>query len=111
MKSKIFKNIRKVNQIVFEWDEQGNPEVYHLQYIMEDGSQLSLTPEEAITFNRQAVALLSNMNGWPKLYDEWAWTASQKECKLPLDILEDEEQKGGKYLLLFGSLDVDQCHD
>ena len=68
--SKIFKNVRKANQVVFEQDEQGNPEIYHIQFIMTDGSQLSLTAEEAITYNRKAVALLSNLNRWPKLYDE-----------------------------------------
>ena len=60
---------------------------------MTDGSQLSLTAEEAITYNRKAVALLSNLNGWPEMYDEWSWTADQCECKLPMDILDEKEQK------------------
>ena len=57
---------------------------------MRDGSQLSLTAEEAITYNRKAVALLSNLNGWPELYDKWTWTADQGECRLPMDILDEE---------------------
>ena len=91
MISKVFKDIRKVNQIVFERNEQGHPAIYHIQFIMENGHQLSMTPEEAVAFNRPAVALLSNPKGWPKLYEEWAWTADQSECKLPLDILDKEE--------------------
>ena len=89
--SKVFKNIRKANQIVFEQDEWGNPKVYHIQLIMRDGSQLLLSAEEAIVYNRKAVALLSNLNGWPELYDEWSWTADQSKCKLPMDILDEEE--------------------
>ena len=89
--SKICNNIRKANQIVYEWDELGNPTVYQIQFIMTDGSQLSLTAEEAIAYNRKAVALLSNLNGWPEMYDEWSWTADQCEFKLPMDILDEEE--------------------
>ena len=76
--------------MVFDCDEWGHPKVYHIQFIMRDGSQLSLTAEEAITYNRKAVALLLNLNGWPELYDEWAWTTDKGECRLPMDILDEE---------------------
>ena len=91
MISKICNNIRKANQIVYERDELGNPTVYQIQIIMTDGSQLSLTAEEVIAYNRKAVALLSNLNRWPEMYDKWSWTADQCECKLPMDILDEKE--------------------
>ena len=58
---------------------------------MTDGGQLSLIAEEVTVYNHKAVALLSNLNGWPELYDEWSWTADQSECKLPMDILDEKE--------------------
>ena len=87
---KAFKDIRKVNQIVDERGEDGLPRRYHFQFVMTDGREIIMTPEQTIASNRSAVALLSNLNGWPKLQEEWAWTADQNECKMPLDTLDEE---------------------
>ena len=87
---KVFKDIRKANQVVDERGDNGFPLRYHFQFVMTNGRQVIMTPEQAIASNRSAVALLSNLNGWPKLQEEWAWTADQNECKMPLDTLDEE---------------------
>ena len=87
---KAFQDIRKANQIVDKRGEDGFPRRYNFQFIMTNGREVIMTPEQAIATHRSAVALLSNLNGWPKLQDEWAWTADQNECKMPLDTFDEE---------------------
>ena len=48
-----------------------------------------MTTEEAIGHNKLAIALLSNMKGWPERYPNWEWTAGYEVCRPPLELLEE----------------------
>ena len=112
MKAKVFKEIRKVGQIVTEQDDESNPREWNLQFVLRDQQVIVMTMEEAIGHNKLTIAFLSNMQGWPECYPNWEWTADYKVCRPPLDLLEELYQytisqcPEALYVNFYGSLDV-----